>query len=160
MNLAFLKTGLGRGSLFTLLALALLASVVIGREKPALESVAYEPLPAQAAQADGIDLGKLERPALPAAHTDPFARRSLAAPTQAVSVLPAKPAAPPLPFRYMGRVTENGRTEVYVLRGEDIISIAAGRKIDAQYRVERITDKAIAMTYLPLNLRQSLELEP
>jgi len=66
--------------------------------------------------------------------------------------------APPLPFRYMGRLTENGKTEVFVLRGEDIVSIAPGQKIDADYRVERITETAISMTYLPLKTRQSLEL--
>ena len=66
--------------------------------------------------------------------------------------------APPLPFRYMGKLTQNGKTEVFVLRGDDIISIAPGQKIDADYRVEGITDSAISMTYLPLKTRQALEL--
>jgi hypothetical protein len=158
MNLAFLKTGLGRRALFAVLALALLASVVTGREKPALEVLAHEAVPAQAAASDGIDLAKLERPALQAPHADPFARRSFAVPTQVASVEAAKPAAPPLPFRYMGRLTENGKTEVYVLRGDDIINIAAGRRIDAEYRVDAITDSSIRFTYLPLRLKQSLDL--
>jgi hypothetical protein len=158
MSLAFLKTGLGRRALFAVLALALLASVVTGREKPALEVVAHEAVPAQAAASDGIDLAKLERPALQASHADPFARRSFAVPTQVVSVEAAKPAAPPLPFRYIGRLIEGGKTETFVMRGDEPISIAAGQQIDAEYRVDAITDSSIRFTYLPLRLKQSLDL--
>jgi hypothetical protein len=73
----------------------------------------------------------------------------------ALEVVPA----PALPFSYFGRLTQNGTTEVFVMRGDELISIAAGRNIDAEYRVEAITPSVIRFTYLPLNTRQTLELD-
>lgn len=163
MNLSFLKNDLPKRATLALLALVLVASVVTGREKPAIEVMERAPARSEVAApvADDIDLSKLERSRAQAPRIDPFARASFAprpAPQVVASAEPPKPVAPPLPFRYMGRLTENGKTEVFVLRGEDIISIAPGQKIDAEYRVDGITDTAISMTYLPLKTRQSLEL--
>ena len=69
-----------------------------------------------------------------------------------------KPAAPPLPFQYFGRLTENGKTEVYVMRGEELITLAPGQKI-GDYRVEQIADASISFTYLPLKMKQTLDLQ-
>ena len=161
MNLAFLKTDLPKRATLAVLALVLVASVVTGREKPSLAVVEkVSRIETKVEVGDDIDLSKLERSAAQGApQNDPFARRSFAPPVQQVaSAEPAKPLAPPLPFRYMGRLIENGKTEVFVLRGDDIISIAPGQKIDADYRVDAVTETAIRMTYLPLKTRQSLEL--
>jgi hypothetical protein len=70
---------------------------------------------------------------------------------------PPAPSAPALPFRYFGKLTQDGKTEVYVMRGDELVSIAAGRNIDDEYRVESISDTAIGFTYLPLKAKQSLE---
>ncbi len=161
MNLSILKNDLPRRATLVVLALALVAGVVTGREKPS--AVAPQPVERVRTQVEvpeDIDLSKLERSAAQTPRTDPFARRSFAPPTlqAAAAAEPTPPAAPPLPFRYMGRLTQDGKTEVFVLRGEDIISIAPGHKIDAEYRVDGITETAITMTYLPLSMRQSLEL--
>lgn len=160
MNLAFLKTDLPKRALLAVLALLAVAGIVAGREKPAVESMKRDPVPpAVAAIQDDIDLSKLERPAAQAPHNDPFARASFAPPApQVAAAEPPKPVAPPLPFRYMGRLTENGKTEVFVMRGEDIISVAAGRNIDAQYRVDAVSENTIRITYLPLKTRQTLEI--
>ncbi len=161
MNLAFLKTDLAKRAALALLAMLLLAGIVTGREKPSAsipERVARSETKLEAA-ADDIDLSKLERHAAEGPHGDPFARRSFASPPpQAEAPAPPDAVAPPLPFRYMGRLTQDGKTEVFVLRDDDIISIAPGRKIDAQYRVDAIGESAIRMTYLPLGTRQTLEL--
>ena len=162
MNLSCLKTDLPRRATLVVIALVLVAGVVTGREKPS--SSFAEPVNRVESKAEvetDIDLSKLERSAAAAVpQNDPFARRSFAppAPQAAAGAEPPKPVAPPLPFRYMGRLTQNGKTEVFVLRGDDIISIAPGEKIDAQYRVDGITETAIRMTYLPLKTRQALEL--
>jgi hypothetical protein len=68
------------------------------------------------------------------------------------------PPAPPLPFRYVGRLVQNGRAEVLLLRGGMLHSIAEGDEIDGEYRVERITGAAIQFTYLPARVMQSLDL--
>jgi hypothetical protein len=70
----------------------------------------------------------------------------------------AAPPAPPLPFRYVGRVVQNGKAEVLLLRGVMLHTIAEGDEIDGEYRVERITGAAIQFTYLPAGSRQQLDL--
>jgi hypothetical protein len=74
-----------------------------------------------------------------------------------VAPLPTPPA-PPLPFRYIGRVVQDGRVEVLLLRGAQHFSVAAGDTLGAQYRVERVSEAEVVFTYLPLNIQQSLPL--
>jgi len=142
-------------------ALVAVASLVMGREQPALEAARPSPAPAQmTGSLSEIDLSKLERAQPAAPQADPFAARSFAAPPRPQS--PARagaPTAPPLPFRYAGRLTQDGKTEVFVVRGDEIISVAAGQNIDAQYRVDALSASRIAFTYLPLKTRQSLEID-
>jgi hypothetical protein len=66
--------------------------------------------------------------------------------------------APPLPFRYVGRLAQNGRSEALVMRGNMLYSIAEGDEIDGEYRVERITGATIHFLYLPGRVQQSLDL--
>jgi hypothetical protein len=148
------------------LVLAAAASVVAGREKPAPEvvQVTARPIRPGAAASPDIDLTKLERAALAAPGNDPFAPKSFAPPPQPAPVArasapPQPPSAPPLPFVYAGKVTQDGKTEVYVTRGDNLISIAPGENIDAEYRVDAVTASSISFTYLPLKTVQSLELE-
>ena len=158
MKAALLKNGRARRGLIAALAVITAAGVVAGGEKPQPPMVAAQPQ-GRAAAAPEIDLARLARADAPAPGTDPFAPRSFApAPKAQPASGRAAPSAPPLPFTYIGKLTQDGRTEVFVLRGEELISIAAGQKIDAQYRVDAISDARIAFTYLPLKSRQTLEL--
>lgn len=118
------------------------------------------------ASAAEIDFSKLARGRRAAPQRDPFGPRSFAPPAapaapkasrKVASAAPEKPSAPPLPFTYLGKVTQGKRTETYVLRGEELISIAPGQNIDAHYRVEAVTETAIRFTYLPLKTPQTLE---
>jgi hypothetical protein len=161
MKPAFLNRKTARRAGAIALVLAAAASVVTGRERPVPEVVAPGAArPARAAApALDIDLGSLERATLAAPGNDPFAPRSFAPPPVAQApAAPQAPSAPPLPFVYIGKVTQDGKTEFYVTRDDDLISIAAGQKIDAEYRVDAITDSSIRFTYLPLKTPQSLEL--
>ena len=72
--------------------------------------------------------------------------------------LAVKSALPPLPFRYVGRWTQNGRLEALVMRGERLYVVKAGDRIGDDYLVERIGEASIGFTYLPLNEKQSLAL--
>jgi hypothetical protein len=162
-----LKLQLSRRAIATALALVAAASLVMGREKPAAEAPHPRPAPVEKAAAGplDIDLSRLER-AQPeekagAPQADPFAARSFEpAPARREARARAeRPQAPPLPFRYAGRLIQDGKTEVFVVRGEEIISVAAGQNIDAEYRVDELGPDRIAFTYLPLKTRQSLALE-
>ena len=158
---ALFKHAFARRGLIAALAVVAAAGVVAAREKRSLEVVETRPASTQARAAalPEIDLQRLKRAEAAPPQADPFAPRSFAPPPQAArAVAPAAPSAPPLPFTYIGRLTQDGKTEVFVLRGDELISIAAGQKIDAQYRVDSISDARIAFTYLPLKSRQTLEL--
>ncbi len=148
------------------LVLAALASMVAGRN-PVAEVIqatsARPPARAVVAPASDIDLARLERTAPAAAGNDPFAPKSFApppppAPVARASAPPQPPSAPPLPFVYAGKVTQDGKTEVYVTRDDNLISIAPGESIDTEYRVDAVTASSIRFTYLPLKTLQSLEL--
>jgi hypothetical protein len=144
-------------------ALALAAGVVAGREKPAVELAAPAPRAVQSAAllADGeLDLSVLERRGAAAPQADLFARRSFvpARARQAAAAAPA-PSAPPLPFRYIGQLIEDGKLEIILLRGAEHLTIAEPGALDAQYRVDALSETSIAFTYLPLNTRQTLDIK-
>ncbi len=143
-----------------------LASVVAGRERPTLDL--SEPARAQtgAAPAQAAFQGlELERLALRSDHgdekkgVDPFAPRSFSSPEAAGGSpgKPQKPVAPPLPFRYLGKMIEDGKLNVFLARGEESLAVRAGQKL-GEYRVDKVTDSEIVFTYLPLKTKQSLPL--
>jgi hypothetical protein len=70
---------------------------------------------------------------------------------------PAKPVAPPLPFRYVGKMLDGDKLAVFLVNGNESLAVAAGERI-GEYRVEKITDAEIVFTYLPLKTKQSLPL--
>ena len=140
-------------------AVILVAGVVAGRERPTLELVQEKAPRAARAADDGIDLDKLKRGAASVPQKDPFKSISEPKPQPAAAVqVQEKPSAPPLPFRYFGRLTENGKTEVFVMLGEELLSIASGQQ-HGDYRVEQVSASQISFTYLPLKTRQTLELQ-
>lgn len=71
---------------------------------------------------------------------------------------PPAPMAPPLPFRYQGRMTEEGATTVFLAQGERILVARAGDLLNNQYRVESVTTGAVTFMYEPLKQRQTLTL--
>jgi hypothetical protein len=69
---------------------------------------------------------------------------------------PPPPTAPPLPFVYLGKKTEDGVWEVYLARGEQTFIVRANSVIDGAYRVASITPPILSLTYLPLNQMQTI----
>jgi len=162
MKLAFLKRDIPkRPAIAIALALVTAASLLIGRQKPTLEVVASSAARTQnTAAAPEIDLDKLGRARADAPQNDPFAPRNFAPPAPrapaSAAATSAPKGAPPLPFTYVGWVSQDDKTDVYVLRGEELISIAAGQKIEPDYRVDSIDDSSIRFTYLPMKKHQVL----
>jgi hypothetical protein len=157
MNLTFLKRDIPKRAMLVVVTLAAVAGVVTGREKPAIE-VVQERVGRPAQALPDIDLAKLERRDASLPQNDPFAARSFGAQPKQAAAAPAKPQLPPLPFQYIGKVIEDGKQEVYVMRGDEVLTLAAGRKIGNEYRVDKITGTSITFTYLPLKTRQTLDL--
>jgi hypothetical protein len=148
------------------LALALIASVTVGRERPS--EVTPEPA-ARAARVDSraaveqdLDLSKLHREIAEAKvepGNDPFARRSFGAPVQQGAEQPqAAPSAPALPFRYLGKAIEDGKLTVFLMKGNDSYSVHSKQALDEQYRVDKVTETQVVFTYLPLKQKQTLDI--
>ncbi|MNN53867.1 hypothetical protein D3C81_1686550 [compost metagenome] len=66
------------------------------------------------------------------------------------------PMAPPLPFEFIGRLSDGQRTRVFLQSGEKVYTVHPGDVIDNTYRVDRITSTELKFTYLPLHQSQSL----
>jgi hypothetical protein len=69
---------------------------------------------------------------------------------------PPKPTAPPLPFAFMGRYDDAAKAVVMLVKGDRLYTVSVGDIIDNTYRVDRITERAIELIYLPLQTKQDL----
>ena len=138
------------------------ASVVAGREQPS-----YRPARASAPRVDtrlpaasDIDIAKLESRVDEGAKQDAFAPRSfspIVPAAEAQQQAPAKPVAPPLPFKYLGRMIDGGKLEIFLEQGQEFIAVEPGQRI-GEYRVDKVTEDKIVFTYLPLKTKQTLAL--
>ena len=71
---------------------------------------------------------------------------------------PPQPAAPPLPFAYLGRWVDAGAVTVFLSQGDRNYAVKVGETIDGAWRLEGIEDGQLAFLYLPLHTRQGLRL--
>jgi hypothetical protein len=71
-------------------------------------------------------------------------------------VPPPPPTAPPMPFSYLGRYEDGGKLIIFLVRGDRIYTVAEGEVIENTYRVERLTGSWLELTYLPLNIKQTI----
>jgi hypothetical protein len=74
--------------------------------------------------------------------------------------LPPAPTAPQLPFSFLGQYQEDDRLVILLMRGERMLLVKAGEVIDGVYRVEGIEGRLLTLLYLPLGVRQTLDVEP
>jgi hypothetical protein len=133
------------------------------RTRPAAEAATTQRAPA-------LDLQKLQRAPALDPDGDPFGPRSFrpappkikapsaaeAAALAAAQPPPPPPMAPPLPFVYMGRLSEEKNTTVFLVMGERNLVVKPGDVIDNTYKIEEVGDAAVVLTYLPMNQRQTL----
>jgi len=141
-----------------------LASVVAGRERPTLELMHPPRAEARTAKAQELDLDRLAARSETLGDdtkvdrsVDPFAPRSFSTLVPAQPGKKEKPVAPPLPFRYLGKMLEDGKLAVFLANGEESLSVSAGQRI-GEYRVDKVTESEVVFTYLPLKTKQSLPL--
>jgi hypothetical protein len=79
-----------------------------------------------------------------------------AAAAQAAKMTARPGADPPLQFKYTGKAIEDRITWVFLSRSGENFIAKVGEKINDQYRLDSINDDAITLTYLPLNIKQTL----
>ena len=120
---------------------------------------------AHASAADELDLAGLRRKAIAAEPGDAFQSKSWYAPPPPPPPAPPPkplpppvPSAPPLPFTYLGKFQDSAKPVIFVVRGDRILTVSAGDIIEGTYRVDGIVGATLGLTYLPLNIRQNLDI--
>lgn len=73
-------------------------------------------------------------------------------------VPPPPPMAPPLPFTYVGKLVEEGKTTVFLATPDRNFMVREGDIINGTYRVDQLKAPVMILTYLPLNLKQTLQI--
>ena len=73
-----------------------------------------------------------------------------------VDAAPSNPVAPPLPFRFLGRMIDEGKATLFLSMNERNIVARTGETIDDLYRVDSIENGVAEFTYLPLKQKQTL----
>ena len=69
---------------------------------------------------------------------------------------PPPPTAPPMPFAFMGRYEDGGVRIILLVKDDRIYTVSEGDVIDNTYRVERLAGGQLELTYLPLNIKQTI----
>jgi len=70
---------------------------------------------------------------------------------------PPAPTAPPMPYQYMGTYTPDGARPVFFLTHADrVYDVHIGDTLDDTYKVESFKDGQLVITYIPLNIQQTL----
>jgi len=69
---------------------------------------------------------------------------------------PPAPTPPPLPFKYIGKVIEGNKTQVFLADSDEYYVVRLGGHIENQYRVDTMDEETITLTYLPLDAKQTL----
>ncbi len=72
---------------------------------------------------------------------------------------PPPPMAPPLPFKYVGRWSDEKGETVFLALGNRMLDARAGQQLE-QWRLDKIGADSLAFTYLPLDQQRQLRLTP
>lgn len=81
------------------------------------------------------------------------------APPQPVAAAPSAPAvavAPPVPYRFAGRVRKGAEEEFLLSKGDLIFPVKEGETLDGTYRVVAVTAEGIELLYLPLGTTERI----
>ncbi|HVY07908.1 MAG TPA: hypothetical protein VHB46_18175 [Burkholderiales bacterium] len=107
------------------------------------------------------ELSKLTRVPPEANGVDVFAAVTRPRPKAVHVAVPevAQPVAPPLPFRFVGRIEGRDGPTILLARENESFSVKVGESIDGDYRLESASDSALTIVYVPLGERQMLSQE-
>ncbi len=105
------------------------------------------------------------------AETDPFVARVWSAPPEPVPAATAistqvappieaapKPTAPPLPYRYVGRFSDDSGGFIYLADGDTAHAVRNGDVISGTHKIVLIEPRRIVFAHLPTGIEQDLPL--
>ncbi|WP_026076188.1 hypothetical protein [Noviherbaspirillum massiliense] len=68
------------------------------------------------------------------------------------------PSAPPLPFVYIGKMVEEEKVTVFLSKQDRNYTVKEGDVIDGTYRISSIKGTLMELTYIPLDIRQTMQI--
>lgn len=182
MSAAYIKAGKpenGRLKLLIIVALSLGAFLSVTRQqdsgaqnsttenvvRPTVRSTVHPTVhPSVHTQSDGagdenipkLPLERFKRERQRVKKTHVFIAKSWYVPPPPPPPVPAPaPSAPPLPFTFMGKMQEaGGKLTIYLSDRNRVHLVSGGEIIDDTYRVDGIENGKLALTYLPLQIKQ------
>jgi hypothetical protein len=99
-----------------------------------------------------------DRPALNEPQAELFGSQSWQAPPPklAARAPAAAPALPPNPYRFAGKLLQDGALQVLLSQGDRVFPAKPGETLDGGYRVEAIRETEVTLLYLPLGQRERI----
>ena len=70
-----------------------------------------------------------------------------------------KPQAPPFAYSYVGRMAEDGVTRLLLARGDALIIVSPGEKIEGGFRLDRIDDDSITVSHAATRTTRKLSID-
>ena len=83
------------------------------------------------------------------------AKKAIVVATQIIPQSPPPPTAPPLPFRYIGKLLGDDEYIVFLSLHGKSLSVKMGDVLQQTYRVDEIKPPMMQVTYLPMNIQQT-----
>lgn len=71
---------------------------------------------------------------------------------------PPKPVAPQPGFNYLGRMTRDGKTWLFLGYNDEVEVVAVGDTVGGNWRIESVSETGVDLNYLPLNEMRQLAL--
>jgi hypothetical protein len=97
-----------------------------------------------------------ERAPLGEPRAELFGTRSWQPLAPKVAAARSAPAVPPMPYRFAGKLLQEGRLQILLARDDVVIPVREGDTLDGAYRVESIGEAQITLLYLPLKHKESI----
>jgi hypothetical protein len=72
---------------------------------------------------------------------------------------PEKPAAPPVPYRLVGKMVHEEQPQIVLAKGDAVFTVREGDTLDDGYRVVGIRADHVTLVYLPLDVQHTLRLQ-
>jgi hypothetical protein len=70
-----------------------------------------------------------------------------------------KPQAPPFTYSYVGRMEEDGATRLLLARGDVLVIVGPGEKIEGGFRLDRVNDDSITVSHPATGTKRKLSLD-
>lgn len=77
-------------------------------------------------------------------------------PKQAIALPPPLPTAPQLTFTYSGRMIDGDQVILFLSKNGRQYTAKVGDVLDDTYRLDKVTNTNALLTYLPMNIQQTL----